>query len=203
MVDVGRYDSGDSDTSSGSNRAIIALPGPSLDFGDIPDDVPIICVNLALYWAPRCDFWVSVEQPNEIHLRCEGAFADTLPMVITTEANSTSVRWQELVQSRTDICYAPFEPKWLEAAHGVANNSKLLAICFAIQNGIKDIELRGNGMSGTGYKLLPCEDMIEIPNAEKRWYHEKIKLLDMAEACEDNGIGLTWQNGEMPLGSTG
>ena len=178
------------------DRAVIALPGPSLDFADIADDIPIICVNLALYWAPRCDFWVCVENPNPIHFKCEGAYAETLPLVITTAENRDSIRWQEFIQTRGDISSCKFEPKWLEDAHGVALNSKLMAICFAIQNGIIDIELRGCDMDGTGYKALPEGEELAIKGTEKewgrRWEYERVQLSNMAEACEDNGVLLTW-----------
>ena len=56
------------------NTWTILLPGPKLpqfhDFGD----GPIICVNAAIRFALRCDFWVCADQlPNRSRMMATGS----------------------------------------------------------------------------------------------------------------------------------
>lgn len=173
-------------------KAIIALPGPSLDFNDIDDEIPVICVNLALYWAPRCDFWVAVDQPKDIHYRCEGAYQETTPILVTY---GDGALWRDFTDPYEILCTA-FEPQWLRESFGPSDSSLLLALCFAVQNGIDDIELRGCDQNGVGYRTLPTDAQVDILHNEeaweKRWEVERARLISTVAECDRQGIKITW-----------
>lgn len=173
------------------DKAIIALPGPSLDFNDISDDTTVVCVNLALYWAPRCDFWVAMDRPKDIHHKCEAAYEEIMPLIVTY-GNGAS--WKEFSHHRGEVLCVAVEPEWLMKAFGRPDSSMLLALCFLVQNGITNIELRGCDQVGVGYKLL--EGHLDIHKGEQvwkdRWEDERARLVNAIEACEEHNINIAW-----------
>lgn len=164
------------------DKAIIALPGPSLDFDNIDEEITVVCVNLALYWAPRCDFWVAMDRPKDIHYKCEAAYEETMPLIVTYGDGAS---WREFSKGKEILCVA-VEPEWLMRAFGRPDNSMLLALCFLVQNGVTNIELRGCDQKGVGYKIL--ESDLDIYKGEEVWEDERERLSKVITACKENEV---------------
>lgn len=132
--------------------AHICCPGPTLtyDWLDEHTDGTIYTVNLALQIAPRCDWWVTHDNPNRIHELCLPQARELDVRLVVAGHRNRSRLWrkfgfdgpiEEMDVERSREMQGPYK----------TNYSTCLAIAHALKEGARRLEFHGVTMEGVGY----------------------------------------------------
>lgn len=158
----------------------VACPGPSLNFDAIPDDgQPVICINVAIKVATRCDFWCCWDSPNEIHEAGWPKVWELRPGLVTGVYGACK-EWLKLMRESKQWTYdrwvsvtpnaKPWGPPWYVGAVKGGHFSTFNAIGWALlRGGAREIRLYGCDMGGKGYYDAKTSRLRKAQKSDERW----------------------------------
>lgn len=180
----------------------IVAPGPSLDWNawEITED-PVCCINMALWGAHQCDYWVCCDRPNSIHDKCKYDAKRLKPKVVTKQKRFPF--YEEKFGLECLNGYKITDGHWVhEVKKTHLTFSMILAIAWACIHGATALHFTGVDMQGRGYfksnpkeKHLKGDKPKDLEPHERRWAkrwrsHEGIPVRNILREAKRRGIGL-------------
>lgn len=170
----------------------ICCPGPSLhwDWLDV-EQHPLICINMAIIDAPRCDYWCCIDRPNKVHFPCKDDYERLRPVVVTKKKRYKP--WREFLGEGAKLvnCYSPeYISGWVNRADTGASLSMITALGFAVANGATRVVFHGVDLEGLDYGRFGNPKEREESCWNKRWPKEIRAMSVLLKDSRQNGVEL-------------